>query len=161
MCVCERECVYQFVRVLSERIWKFSYMGRKGERKKHTVHLNEERERERERERSSSQIWEEIDTMWSEVIKSAIIEIFTSRHIGKWKKSTVQTRLIIFVDLCSELLVRLSHYIRLGFDKKLSSHVGIKHLDPFPCKSSTLPLDQSGTQSSQYRIPNRGYHCIE
>ena len=30
------------------------------------------------------------------------------------------------VGLCSELLMRLSYYIHLGFVKKLSSHVGIK-----------------------------------
>ena len=45
----------------------------------------------------------------------------------------------IVVGLCSELLMRLSYYINLGYGKKFISYVGI---EPTQREPSTLPIDQ-------------------
>ena len=55
----------------------------------------------------------------------------------------------IVVSLCSELLMRLSYYIYLGFGKKLVSHEGI---EPGSVQTRVVYLTQNQSANSNYGL---------
>ena len=77
-----------------------------------------------------------------------VLIVFTSDHKTFCSLFKVRQHIIgcinhdIVIGLCAELFMRLSHYIYLGYDKKLSSHMG-SNRGLSDCEPSTLPLDQS------------------